>query len=51
MLLTAFIGVEAGAPEAVINATELTVMRTGAAKYLAPRSHRGQATDRRPGRL
>ncbi|MFA5614839.1 MAG: NAD(P)-binding domain-containing protein, partial [Methanoculleus sp.] len=42
MALTVLIDVETGAPEAIINATELTAMRTGAAgavaaKYLAPR--------------
>lgn len=42
MALTVIIDVETGAPKAIINATELTAMRTGsagaiAAKYLAPR--------------
>ncbi|MCK9297467.1 MAG: ornithine cyclodeaminase family protein [Methanoculleus sp.] len=42
MALTVIIDVETGVPEAIINATELTAMRTGAAgaiaaKYLAPR--------------
>lgn len=42
MALTVLIDVETGAPETIINATELTAMRTGAAgavaaKYLAPR--------------
>ncbi|GLI46210.1 ornithine cyclodeaminase family protein [Methanoculleus bourgensis] len=42
MALTVIIDVETGAPEAVINATELTAIRTGAAgavaaRYLAPR--------------
>jgi alanine dehydrogenase len=42
MALTVIIDVETGIPKAIINATELTAMRTGAAgavaaKYLAPR--------------
>ncbi len=42
MALTVIIDVETGVPEAIINATELTAMRTGAAgavaaKYLTPR--------------
>lgn len=42
MALTVFIDVETGAPKAIINSTELTAMRTGAAgavaaRYLAPR--------------
>lgn len=42
MALTIIIDVETGAPRAIINATELTAMRTGAAgavaaRYLAPR--------------
>ena len=42
MALTVIIDVETGAPRAIINATELTAIRTGsagavAAKYLAPR--------------
>ncbi len=42
MALTVVIDVETGAPKAIINATELTAMRTGAAgavaaRYLAPR--------------
>ena len=37
MALTVVIDVETGAPEAVINATELTAMRTGAAGAVAAR--------------